>query len=119
MEKIEKVDLSLQQFKAEFFKALSHPLRIRILELLYDGDKYVNELQEHMMVEHSVVSQQLKILRDKSIVIGVKEGNKVAYSVKDPMIYDLLEIAKKIFNNYLTHTISILNKINTEDSNMD
>jgi DNA-binding transcriptional ArsR family regulator len=103
--------LELQQFKAEFFKALSHPLRIQILELLREGDKYVNELQAHMGVESSVVSQQLAILRSKNIVAGIKDGNRVAYSVKDTTIYELLDVAKKIFNNQLSDTISMLNKI--------
>ncbi|MCF6093061.1 metalloregulator ArsR/SmtB family transcription factor [Microaerobacter geothermalis] len=108
------MDLELQQFKAEFFKALAHPLRIRILELLQAGDKYVHELQEHMQVESAVVSQQLAILRAKNIVVGVKEGNKVTYSVKDPAIFELLEVAKKIFNNHLVDTISILKKMKNE-----
>ncbi len=108
------MNLELQQFKADFFKALAHPLRIRIIELLRDGDKYVNELQTHMEVESSIVSQQLAILRAKNIVVGVKEGNKVAYSVKDPKIYDLLEVAKEIFNNHLSDTISLLNQMNED-----
>lgn len=105
------LDLELQEFKAEFFKALAHPLRIQILELLRDGDKYVHELQEHMQVDSAVVSQQLAVLRRKNIVIGIKEGNKVTYSVKDPAIYELLEVAKKVFNNHLVDTISLLKKM--------
>ncbi|UFJ41069.1 metalloregulator ArsR/SmtB family transcription factor [Brevibacillus humidisoli] len=108
------MNLELQQFKADFFKALAHPLRIRIIELLRDGDKYVNELQAHMEVESSIVSQQLAILRAKNIVVGVKEGNKVAYSVKDPAIYELLAVAKKMFHNHLSDTISLLNQMNAD-----
>lgn len=104
--------MKLQEFKADFFKALAHPLRIRILELLRDGDKYVHELQEHMQVDSAVVSQQLAVLRRKNIVTGSKDGNKVAYSIKDPVIYELLEVAKKVFNNHLIDTISLLEKMN-------
>jgi DNA-binding transcriptional ArsR family regulator len=106
--------MDLQTFKAEFFKALANPLRIRILELLRDGDKYVHELQEHMGVDNAVVSQQLAILRNKNIVVGVKEGTKVMYSVKDPLLFELLDVAKRIFNNSLNDTIQMLQEMNNE-----
>jgi DNA-binding transcriptional ArsR family regulator len=104
----------LLTFKAEFFKALSNPLRIRILELLRDGAKYVHELQEHMGVDNAVVSQQLAILRSKNIVVGTKEGTKVMYSVKDPLLFDLLDIAKRIFHNSLHDAIQMLQEMNDE-----
>jgi ArsR family transcriptional regulator len=102
----------LQTFKADFFKALSNPLRIRILELLREGDKYVHELQAHMGIDSAVVSQQLAILRGKNIVVGLKEGTKVMYSVRDPLLFDLLDIAKRIFNNSLNDTIQMLQDMN-------
>lgn len=108
------VKLELQSFKAEFFKALAHPLRIRILELLRKGDKYVSELQADMSVDSSVVSQQLAILRSRNIVVGIKEGTKVAYSVKDPLIFELLDVAKRIFNNNLNDAINMLQKLDDE-----
>ncbi|TGV04977.1 ArsR family transcriptional regulator, partial [Mesorhizobium sp. M00.F.Ca.ET.186.01.1.1] len=74
------MNLELQQFKANFFKALGHPLRIRILELLAEGDKNVNELQTLIGSEGSAVSQQLAILRNNNIVYGTKDGNKVTRS---------------------------------------
>lgn len=105
------MNLEMQQFKADFFKALSHPLRIRILELLADGDKNVNELQTLIGSEGSAVSQQLMVLRSKNIVIGNKDGNKVVYTLRDPMILELLEVAKKIFSNQLINTINILDSV--------
>lgn len=104
------MNLDLQQFKADFFKALAHPLRIQILELLSDGDKNVNELQTLLGSEGSAVSQQLAILRNKNIVYGTKDGNKVTYSLRDPMIIELLSVARQIFNNHLIDTISMLDK---------
>jgi len=106
------VHQEIQTFKAEFFKALSNPLRIRILELLRDGDKYVHELQEHMGIDSAVVSQQLAVLRNKNIVYGAKDGTKVMYSVRDPLLFDLLDIAKRIFNNSLSDTIQMLEDMN-------
>lgn len=108
------MNLELAQFKADFFKALSHPLRIRILELLCDGDKNVNELQMLIGSEGSAVSQQLAILRSKNIVYGTKDGNRVVYSLSDPMIKELLSITRQIFNNHLIDTISMLDKIHNE-----
>jgi DNA-binding transcriptional ArsR family regulator len=104
----------MQRFKSEFFKALAHPLRIRILELLSEGDKNVNEIQTLVGSEGSAVSQQLTILRAKHIVSGKKEGNRVIYTLKDPMIIELLAVARQIFNNHLVDTITILDKLNID-----
>lgn len=104
----------VQQFKAEFFKALSHPLRVHILEILCEGDKNVNELQSLCCVEGSAISQQLAILRNKKIVTARKEGTRVLYSLQDPMIKELLGTARQIFNNHLIDTISMLDRFHKE-----
>ena len=101
----------MQRFKADFFKALSHPLRIRILELLAEGTKSVNEIQTCLNSEGSAVSQQLSILRGKNIVVGTKDGKRVLYSLRDPLITQLLAVAKEIFNNHLIDTISMLEEL--------
>lgn len=111
-----KVEEGLQQFKADFFKALAHPLRIRILELLVDGKKSVNEIQSCLEKEGSAVSQQLSVLRAKNIVYGIKEGKKVYYSLSDPMIGELLGVAKEIFNNHLINTITRLEEMTINGS---
>ena len=111
---MELLNLELQRFKADFFKALAHPLWIRILELLADGDKNVNELQDLIGSEGSAGSQQLAILRSKNIVYGSKDGNKVNYTLCDPMIIELLNVAKQIFNNHLIDAISMLDKFKDE-----
>ncbi|WP_134701932.1 helix-turn-helix transcriptional regulator [Ammoniphilus sp. YIM 78166] len=108
--------MELQQFKADFFKALAHPLRIRILEVLAKGDQQVNELQAILGSEGSAVSQQLSILRAKNIVYGTKDGTRVVYSLRDPMIVDLLAVAKQIFNNHLINTVTMLDKFNDESA---
>lgn len=111
---MKKADLAVMQFKADFFKALAHPLRIRILEVLADGEKSVNEIQTLVGSEGSAVSQQLSILRGKNIVQGTKNGNKVNYSLCDPMTLELLRVARQIFNNHLVDTISMLDKVKGE-----
>ncbi|WP_053365405.1 ArsR/SmtB family transcription factor [Bacillus sp. FJAT-27245] len=108
------MDLEMQKFKAEFFKALAHPLRIRILELLGDGDKSVNEIQSLVGSEGSAVSQQLMVLRTKNIVTGRKEGNRVIYSLRDPLIIELLAVARQIFNNHLVDTITMLDRFSED-----
>ena len=101
----------LQAFKAAFFRALAHPVRIRILELLVTGERSVQELQEALGVDQPVVSQQLAVLRSTNIVAGRKEGVSVRYSVRDPLIADLLKIARRIFNNHLVGTQDLLRQL--------
>ncbi|WP_068621254.1 ArsR/SmtB family transcription factor [Paenibacillus tuaregi] len=102
------------QFKSEFFKALAHPLRIRILEILSESDKTVNEIQAILGSEGSAVSQQLAVLRNKNVVVGTKYGTSVIYSLRDPLIKDLLKVAKQIFDNHLIDTITLLENIKNE-----
>lgn len=106
----------MQQFKADFFKALSHPVRIRILEILSEGEKSVNEIQNILNKEGSAVSQQLSVLRSKNIVAGVKDGKRVMYSLRDPLITKLLAVAREIFNNRLIDAISMLEELDEEDT---
>lgn len=101
----------LSQFKAEFFKALAHPLRIRILDALRDAEIGVNDLGARLNVEQSNLSQQLAVLRNRNIVVGRKEGNNVYYSVRDREIFHLLDVAKKIFNNHLIDIKDLLSEL--------
>lgn len=102
------------QVKAEFFKALAHPMRIRILELLSTGAKSVNELQKLLGSEGSAVSQQLAVLRSKNVVTSVKEGTTVIYSLRDPRIKDVLDTSREIIDRRLSDTISLLKTIRDE-----
>jgi len=98
-------------FKAGFFKALAHPSRIRILELLRDGEKSVNELQPALGLEPSNISQQLAVLRSADIVVGRKQGANVFYTVKSRLIYVLLDAAKDLFNESLSQKIKLLESL--------
>ncbi len=91
----------LHRFKAEFFRALGHPARLRILELLRSGERTVTELQVALEIEASSVSQQLAVLRAKNIVDTRRAGTSIYYSVRDPQIFQLLDVARDIFNNHL------------------
>ncbi len=98
----------LAQFTAEFFKALAHPIRIRILDQLRAGDVGVNELSSRLQSEQSTLSQQLAVLRKSNIVTGRKEGQNVFYSVSDPAIVRLLDDTRHIFNNHLVDLLAQL-----------
>lgn len=91
----------LVNFKAEFFKALANPLRIRILDELRTEELTVSEIRERLDVELPNASQQLSVLRSKNLVVGRKQGNNIYYSCSDPTVFRLLDVAKEIFNNHL------------------
>jgi ArsR family transcriptional regulator len=91
----------LVNFKAEFFKALANPIRIRILDELRSEELTVSEIKDRLSVELPNVSQQLAVLKGKKLVIARKQGNNIYYSCIDPTVFKLLDVAKQIFNNHL------------------
>lgn len=103
----------LSNFKAEFFKALAHPLRISILDALREGELTVNEISQRFDVEHANASQQLAVLRNRNIVMARKDGANVYYSVSDKSIFKLLDVAKEIFSHHLVGVRSMLEEIHT------
>jgi DNA-binding transcriptional ArsR family regulator len=104
----------LQSFKARFFRALGHPTRIRLLEVLVRGGRTVQELQEALALEQPIVSQQLAVLRNQGILSTRKEGLSVRYDIRDPLVTDLLDIARRIFSNHLVSTHGLLRELRRE-----
>lgn len=104
----------LRQFKADFFKALAHPMRIRILELLREGPLSVGQLQEAIGTPASSVSQQLAVLRSRNIVVTERRGTTVIYAVRDGELFDLLDVARRILNGHLADTIDMLRLVDAE-----
>lgn len=98
----------IHQFKAEFFKALAHPVRLAILEQLRDGEKSVGEIQAALGADQPIVSQQLARLRASNIVDSRKEGTTTFYRVRDPLIFHLMDVARDIFNNQLISNQALL-----------
>ena len=88
-------------FKAEFFKTLSNPVRIAILDSLRDGELGVNELATKVEADQAYVSQQLAVLKSKNLVKFKKEGNFVHYSITDEDIFTLLDDALRIAKKQL------------------
>ena len=104
----------LQAFRARFFRALAHPVRIRILEILVRGGRTVQELQETLALDQPVVSQHLAVLRNQDIVSASKEGLSVRYTVRDPLVGDLLDVARRIFNNHFASSQGLLRELKRE-----
>lgn len=98
----------IYEVKAEFFKTLGHPARIRILELLRTGERSVGELIPEVGIEQSHLSQQLAVLRRANVIQARKAGSAVFYSVTDQHIFQLLEIAKLILTTSLAGTRDLL-----------
>ena len=111
-------DRALDQFRAEFFKALAHPVRIRILRLLRSGEKSVTELQQTLGLESCAVSQQLAILRLKNLVVARKEGTKALYAVRDTQIFQLLDSAKEMFDRHLIDSRAMLTELEQEEKTL-
>jgi DNA-binding transcriptional ArsR family regulator len=104
----------LQMFKTRFFRALAHPTRIRVLEILLRGGHTVQELQEQLALDQPIVSQQLAVLRHQGIVSTQKEGLSVRYALRDPLVGALLHVARQIFDNRLGDSTGLLRELRRE-----
>ena len=104
----------LRQFKAEIFQALAHPTRIAIVEALRHGETSAGQLIEQIGLEQANASQHFAVLRSKQIVISRKEGNQVFYSLRDPVLIEVLDILKRYFHSHLSQTMSMLKAIQME-----
>ncbi|MBN2623177.1 MAG: helix-turn-helix transcriptional regulator [Acidimicrobiales bacterium] len=106
----DRADLSrpLSEIKADLFKALGHPARVRALEVLADGERTVSDLQPLVGIESSHLSQQLGVLRRAGLVTTRKEGSSVVYALKDPLVADLLVAAKRLLLATLAETRDLL-----------
>ncbi|WP_406055941.1 metalloregulator ArsR/SmtB family transcription factor [Streptomyces sp. NBC_01077] len=88
----------LYQLKAEFFKTLGHPVRIRVLELLSEREHGVAEMLRDTGVEPAYLSQQLAVLRRANMVVARREGTAVYYALTTPQVAGLLRIARTILS---------------------
>jgi len=98
----------LHQLKAEFFKTLGHPARIRALELLSEREMAVGELLPELPLEASNLSQQLAVLRRAGLVTTRKDGSQVFYSLTSPHVAELLAVARVILTSVLSGQIGLL-----------
>ncbi|GJF11305.1 putative HTH-type transcriptional regulator [Mycolicibacterium cyprinidarum] len=99
---------SLDALKAELFRSIAHPARIRILELLVTQDRLVTDLLPAVGLEASNLSQQLTLLRRAGIVSARRQGNAVTYSVASPHIAELLTVARTVLSGLLDEQVDAL-----------
>jgi DNA-binding transcriptional ArsR family regulator len=94
--------------KAEFFRALGHPARVRILELISDQERAVGELQSALGLDSGGTSQHLAALRRQGLVETRRQGTTIFYKLKDPRVADLLKVAREILTANLRETTQLL-----------
>ena len=102
---------NLRRFKADIFQALAHPTRIVILELLSQGEMSAGTLIERLGIEQANASQHLAVLRSKQLVINRRAGNQVFYSVRDPLITEVLELMRRYFEANLKEALGMLSQM--------
>ena len=101
----------IHKIKADFFRTLGHPVRVRILELLRDGELTVGMLQGELEIDSSGASQHLAAMRRQGLLESRREGTNVFYRVRDPRIFQLLETAKQLIGSYLEETQALLGEL--------
>lgn len=113
---MKQVVVPLYQAKAEFFRMLGHPVRIRVLELLQDGPMPVRDLLTDIGVERSSLSQQLAVLRRSGIVNAVRDGDTVVYSLAGPDVAELLRAARRILTELIAGQQNLLADLREADA---
>jgi DNA-binding transcriptional ArsR family regulator len=102
---------TIRQFKADFFQALAHPTRIAIVEQLRDGELSAGTLIDRLSIEQANASQHLAVLRSKNILLSRKSGNQVFYSVRDPLIIEVLDLMRRYFQVHMSEVLATLRAI--------
>ncbi|MGV9769454.1 ArsR/SmtB family transcription factor [Microbacterium sp. NPDC003461] len=112
-------ELPVAQLKAELFKALAHPLRVRALEQLVRGERAVGALADLLDVELGQLSSQLGVLRRAGVVVTRREGTTILYSVRDPLMADLLGIGRRMLVENLRDSRALLDDLENAPSTAD
>ncbi|MEW2118634.1 metalloregulator ArsR/SmtB family transcription factor [Streptomyces sp. NPDC005474] len=109
------MQVPLYQAKAEFFRMLGHPVRIRVLELLQNGPVPVRDLLSEIEIEPSNLSQQLAVLRRSGIVVSIREGSTVSYALAGGDVAELLRAARRILTELITGQRELLAELQQAD----
>ena len=107
---------ALRTYKANIFRALSHPTRIAILEVLRDHELSARTIQEKLGLEQANLSQHLAILRSHQIVVNRKDGNQVFYSIRNPVLVQVLDIMRQYIQGSLADAVQMLGEVESEAS---
>lgn len=101
----------LRKFKAEVFQALAHPTRVHVIETLAEGELSVGAILERVKVEPTNLSQHLSVLRLKNLVVTRKDGNQVLYSLRDPLLVELLDLMRHYFQRHFEEAIRMYKQL--------
>lgn len=112
-EMVDEMAAPLYQAKADLFRTLGHPVRIRVLELLQDGPRPVRELLDSIQVESSNLSQQLAVLRRAGLVTSSRDGASVLYTLSTPDVAELMRAARRILTSMLSDQEELLTELRT------
>jgi ArsR family transcriptional regulator len=104
----------LRTYKANIFRALSHPTRIAILEVLRDHELSARIIQEKLGLEQANLSQHLAILRSNQIVVNRKDGNQVFYSIRNPVLVQVLDVMRQYIQGSLADAVQMLGEVESE-----
>jgi ArsR family transcriptional regulator len=107
-------DHPIYALEAELLRVLGHPTRVRILELLKDGELSVGELQAALALDSSGTSQHVGVLRKQGLLESRRQGTSVFYRVRDPRIFQLLAVARQILTSNLVDAHSLLEGLHDE-----
>ena len=102
---------ALRRFKAGIFRVLANPTRIHIIETLRSGELSVGEILEQVKVEQANLSQHLSVLRQSHLVVTRKNGNQVLYSLRDPLLIEVLDAMRKYFQKHFDDSIAMLREM--------
>jgi DNA-binding transcriptional ArsR family regulator len=101
----------LRQFKARIFQGLAHPTRIAIVEALGERELPAGKLIEKLKLEQANASQHLAVLRARQVVVSRKAGNQVYYSLRDPVLKEVLGLLREYFYSQLSESATLLKEI--------
>jgi ArsR family transcriptional regulator len=104
---------AIHEEKATLFRVLGHPARVRILELLHDGERSVGALQVELALDSGGTSQHLAALRRIGVVESRREGTSVYYRAADDRVFELLAVARALISRRLAEQQSILKELET------
>jgi DNA-binding transcriptional ArsR family regulator len=97
--------------KAQLFRVLGHPVRIRMLELLSDGERTVGDVQAELSLDSSSTSQHLAALRQQGVLDSRRDGTNVYYRIRDPRVTQLLAVARQILSSALSDSHALLSDL--------
>lgn len=105
---------ALRRAKAEVFQALAHPSRIAVIDALREGEMTAGRLATLLSLEQANLSQHLAVLRSKHVVVTRKAGNQVYYAVRDPVLFQVLDLLRQYFQSHLSDTLALFNEARAE-----